>query len=548
MQHPSDQPNQAASRRRVRTDGSQSLTDVARLACGDVRLAALLGDLNPGLPKSGQLPSGTNVVCPLKSEVQAFAKKMDFVVGLSPDGSNGTAARRRWAQHVGAARATAPLGAEALARSLLSRGLAVGEAGRRLARQATTAGLQALAHHADPKVRAVGEAALLNALYPKAKSRLHAVRSLLEATGRPGGFRAVLEACERSPAEADAVLTAVAVAAPLRAALIEEAPRIAKVLGQARQIKELERGARDVAVRGQPELAALVAALSDGVEPLTTERADALGLGAEAAALSAHCAQLQLAMAGAEGSLARSPDAIRALALGNDGPNLSRPWPLLATVCRQLGRLLDAARATALDEGLGGLVPRQGGRVSVEGAPACLSVAELRARAAVCARTDDEGDALAARLAPSVVELFGFVRPPPTIDGGPMHARRARRRAAFDHAVAARGEVTGEGAATLVAEALERARDLGMGSAAQLNRRQIDAAIEVARGLPGSLSVHRRPMSELGRALVVAAMALDREAGSVLLRPTGREAVARHVERHAGRVLSAAACRIAAGA
>lgn len=548
MQPASDKPSQAAARRRVRTDGTQSLTDVARLVCGDVRLAALLCDLNPGLPTSGRLKPGTHIVCPSKSEVQAFAKKMDFVVGIAPDGSNGTAARRRWAEHVGPSRATPSLGAEALARSLLSRGIAAGEAGRRLAGQCSEAELHALGQHADPKVRAVGEAGLLNALYPKAKSRLHAARSLLEASGRPGGFRSVLEACARSPAEAEAVLKAVAVAAPLRAALIEEAPRVAKLLAQARQLVELERGARDVGLKGKPELAALVAALSDGVEPLSAERAEALGLGAEANALSTHCAQLQLAMASAEGTLARSPDAIRALALGTDARSLPRPWPILSSVCRELGRFLDAVAPTARDEGLGGLVLRKGGRQSAEGAPVCLSVAELQARAAACARTDDEGDALATRLAASVVELFGLLRPPPTIDGGPVHARRARRRAAFDQAVSARGEVSGDGAAALVAEALERARDAGLGTAARLSRQHIEAATEVARGLQGSLSVQRRPMSELGRAMVVAALALDREIGLGLSRPTGREALAITAQRHAARVLSAASCRLAAGA
>jgi hypothetical protein len=108
--------------------------------------------------------------------------------------------------------------------------------------------------------------------------------------------------------------------------------------------------------------------------------------------------------------------------------------------------------------------------------------------------------------------------------------------------------VSAAGAAALVQEALERARDVGLAPATRLTRQTVEAAAEVARGLQGSLSVQRRPMSELGRALVVAALALDRELGQALTRPTGREALAQAAQRHAARVLSAASCRLAAGA
>lgn len=539
---PTTQQDPNATRRRIRTDGSQSLSDVARLACGDIRLVALLHDLNPALPQAGRLPLGTHIVCPSKSEVQAFAKKMDFVVGMSPDGSNGTAARRAWAAHVGKSREAAPVGGEALARALLARGVGPAEAGRRLATQCAEAELGVLLRHTDPRLRAVGEAAELHALFPKARSRLGAVRSILEATGRPAGFRAVLEACGRAPEEAERALASLAVSAPLRKALREEAPRVVALLEQARRLTQLERGARDASTRGQPELARLVEALGDGVEPLSPERTATLGLGAEAEALGAHCAQLQLAVASAESGLARSPEAIRALARGAEAASLPRPWPLLSRVCRELGALLDAAPATCRDEGLGGLVSRPA-------APAPrVTVQALQARAAACARVDDEGDALAERLAAPVVELFGLLRPPPKVDGGPVNARRARRRAAFDQAVSARGEVSAAGAAALVTEALERARDVGLAPATRLTRQSLEAAAEVARGLQGSLSVQRRPMSELGRALVVAALALDRELSQALTRPTGREALTQTAQRHAARVLSAASCRLAAGA
>jgi hypothetical protein len=51
-------------------------------------------------------------------------------------------------------------------------------------------------------------------------------------------------------------------------------------------------------------------------------------------------------------------------------------------------------------------------------------------------------------------------------------------------------------------------------------------------------------VSELGRALLVAAVAFDREMALGLGRATGREALAAALSRHAARVLSAAGCQM----
>lgn len=532
-------------RPRAIADGTQSIADLAHAVCGDARLAPLLRRLNPRLPGFERLRAGTEVMCPTSFEVQRqknTCRTYSDEDVVEPSGSYPRRVGAGAPTGTGPARAPA---AEVLARALLGRGAARAEVARRVASECSAADVTALARHGDPALRAVGDAAELMLAYPAARRRLRAVRGLLEASARPGALRAVLEAFGRSSSDTAAVLDAVVVTPSLRGALAAAAPEACRILTQARQLVQLERGARDAVLRGQaPVLRATVAALADGVEPFAGERLAQLGLDAEDAALGEHVARLDEALAMAERTLARTPAALRALMGGDTGATLPRPWPLVVRVCRALAPRLEKLAPSACDEGLGGLVPRKGTRVSAEGEPVAMRAADLQARAASCARVDDEGDALAARLAPAVVELYGLVGPAEA-EGAPSTVRRARRRAAFDSALVARGDVSGEGAAALVVEVLERARAVGVEPAGHLRAPVIEAAAAAARALPMSLSVLRRPMSELGRALVVAAMALDRDLAPRLARPTGREAFIQAATRHAGRVLSAAACRVA---
>lgn len=542
-------------RKRIRVNGQQTLADVARVVCHDVRLVTLLQDLNPGLPATGALPAGTVVVCPAKLEAQAFAKKMGISLGFDPCASNGSDARRKWAAHVGtsATSSSSPSttsGRKAdplqLATTLLARGVTAAEVGRRLAKLCDAAELVALQQAGDAAVRQAGLHGELHALFPKALSRIAAVRSVLDATLRPGGLLAVLQALATSPVDAVAVLQAAAVAPALRSALVEDAPRVVAVVNKAREIAQLERGARDATIQADAlavMLRPLVDAFVDGVDVLGGARAAAVGVEAEADALSRHLDMLRGALKQAEDGLGRAaPDVIRALAHGRDGARLPRPWPLLAGVCKDVGAAVDAAPATARDGGLGGLVRRRSAAGSAK--VSLVTVAELHHRAAATARAQDEGDAFVERLAPVVVELFGLMRPPPAVDGGTPQARKARRRMAFEHAAAGKGGVSAEGVAAVVADVLERARLAGNAAAGRLTRSQLSAIDEAARQMTGSITIHRHPMSELGRALVVAAMALDREVGQGLSRPTGREAFVAAAVRHAGRVLSGAACRV----
>jgi hypothetical protein len=136
------------------------------------------------------------------------------------------------------------------------------------------------------------------------------------------------------------------------------------------------------------------------------------------------------------------------------------------------------------------------------------------------------------------------MRPPPALDGGAQQTRRARRRAAFDLAVTARGPLTADGVRLTVADAIERAKDCGLKGADRLRAPQIAALQLAANDMLGAMSVARRPVSELGRALVLVAMALEGELAQGLVRPTGREAFTQAAQKHAGRVLSYAACLV----
>ena len=163
----------------------------------------------------------------------------------------------------------------------------------------------------------------------------------------------------------------------------------------------------------------------------------------------------------------------------------------------------------------------------------------MQARAASGAKSVDEGTAIADRLAASVCELVARARPV-VGDAGPAPMRRAKRRAHFDDVVVARGAPQGDAIARLVDELFADARRTNHAGVDRVQRAQQVAARDVAKLLAGTITVHQKNISELGRAIVVVTCAIDRELGSLLLRPTGREAFRGAVERHAGKLLSKA--------
>lgn len=547
-------------RRKIRVTGKESVSDVARAVFKDTRLAALIGDLNPTLPRSGALPANTVVMCPSKAEAMAFAKKLGFTLGFDEKGTNGTRQKRAWAKLQGPGQASHEgIDAVDAARKLLEQKLPAAEVGKRLVKLCTPERLDAFfAADVEAALKPVQQAARVHVDFPRAKARLAACIAVIDATLRPRGLLPLLQALVDEPEQTGAVLAAVVAAAPVRSTLMARAEPVMVLVARARELAKIERGARDVTLakdRDAPQLAALVAAIGDRVEPVSGDRLKALGLDEAWALLSTHLLKLKEMLKKHDELLGRAgAEVIGTLARGDDGARLPRPWPLVAAVVRGLKEPLDRAPLQARDLGLGGLITVQAQPaltttaeasglqarpgLSMEGGPV-LSAASLQARAASGARTVDEGAALAERLAPSICTLLEAIRAVPG-DAGPAPMRRARRRAFFDEVVIARGAPLGDSVARLVDEVFAEARRTGFVGVDRVQRPAQVAARDVGKLLVDTLTVHQKNVSELARAVLVVAAAVDRDLGGQLARPTGREAFRAALEKHGGKVLSRA--------
>jgi len=553
---------QVDQRRKIRVTGKESVVDVARIVFKDPRLATLIGDLNPALPQQGAIAPNTVVTCPSKTEAMVFAKKMGFSLGFDEKGTNGTRQKRAWAKLQGPGQAShAGIDAADAARQMLGQKLAAAEVGKRLVKLCTPERLDAfLASDVDAALKPVQQAARVQSDFPKAKARLNGAIAIIDATLRPAGLLALLEAQTVDAPRTAAVLTAVLSPAPAKAAVVERAARVTSLVARARELVKIERGARDATFTADPDgaaLQALCAALVDRVEPVSGERLKVLGLDEGWTVLSTHLLKLKDMLKKHEELLPRSGAVcISALAHGADGGALPKPWPLVAAVVRGLKDPIDQAPIHARDLGLGGLVThhtassstpaatepsglaqRPGGG-SLDGGPV-VSAASLQARAASGAKSVDEGTAIADRLAQSVCHLVELARPV-VGDAGPAPMRRAKRRAHFDDVVIAKGAPQGEAVSRLVDELFADARRTNHVGVDRVQRPQQLAARDVSKLLAGTITVHQKNVSELARAIVVVACAIDRELGTLLLRPTGREAFKSAVEKHGGKLLSKA--------
>lgn len=555
-----------ADRRKIRVTGKESVADVARVVFKDPRLSTLISDLNPSLPANGPISANTVVTCPSKTEAAAFAKKMGFTLGFDEKGANGTRQRRAWAKMQGPGQASHKgiIPAEA-AEKLLSQKLPPPEVGKRLVKLCLPESLAIFVdeEHDNQAIALVQRYVRLHVDFPKAKSRLAASIALLEATLRPAGLLALLQAQTVDGNDTQKLLASTLTPAAARSVVAERAGAVVALVKRARELARIERGARDATVATDPDgpaLAALSAAIVDRVEPVSAERLRLLGLDEAWALLSTHFLKLKEMLKKHEELLARAqPEIISTLAVGGDGARLPKPWPVVASVVRGTKALLDAAPIEARDSGLGGLITHrmasslaaQGGAsgvtarpsgLSLEGLPVgeggpVVSAASLLARAATGAKAVDEGTALAERLAPLVGDLVELYKPVAG-DAGPLAMRRAKRKSHFADVVTARGAPQGDAVSRLVDELLADCKRTGVVGADRIQRPQQIAAREVGKLVVGPITVHQKNASEVARAIVVVAMALDREFGSLLLRPTGREAFRQAVERHGGKLLS----------
>jgi hypothetical protein len=546
-------------RRKIRVTGKESLVDVARAVFKDARLAALIGDLNPALG-GGAIAANTVVTCPSRAEAAAFAKKMGFSLGFDEKAENGTRQKRAWSKMQGPGQAShGGIDAGDAARKLLEQKLPAGEVAKRLVKLCLPDALERFlaTAAADPALLTVQKTLRVHLDYPRAKARLSTAIAVFDATLRPTGPGALLHGLAADAEAGARLLAAVVCPAPVREVLVDRADDVVRLVGRARELSRLERGARDATLVGDPEapvIAALCAALADKVEPVAGERLRLLGVDEAWTAFAAHLTKLKDMLKKHEELLPRAgADIIAVLANGDDGSRLARPWPLVAAVVRGLKEPVEKAAISAYDDGLGGLLHKPAPVVAVpagasgivarpmlsmEGGPV-VSAASLAARAASGARTVDEATAIAERLAPSVCALIDLHRPVPG-DVGSVATRRMRRKAHYEDIVVGRGAPQGEAIARVVDELFADARRVGFAGVDRVQRPQQLAARDAAKLATGTITINQKPVSEVARAIVVVAMALDRELGGLLLRPTGREAFRTAVDKHGGKVLSKA--------
>ena len=504
------QPDQ---RRKIRVTGKESVADVAVVVFKDQRLATLIADLNPSLPTSGPITAGAVVMCPSKAEAQAFAKKMGFSLGFDEKASNGTKQKRAWQKMQGPGQAShAGIDAVEAAKKLLEQKVAAPEVGKRLAKLLTPEAVEKFlaTPQTDPQLLQVQKTVDVHVAFPKARARLSAIVGVVEATLRPPALLSLLQAIVDDKDGAVAALGAVVAPVAARDVFVARAAAVVTFVDRAKELAKVERGARDATLAVDKDaavLASLVAAIVDKVDVVAGDRLKLLGLDEAWALLSTHLLRLKEMLKKHDELLPRAgADVIKTLARGDDGSKLPKPWPLIATVVRGLGPLVDKVGVDARDEGLGGLIKKRvveeksaaqprPSLASMEGSgfgvrpDGVLSAASMAARAASGARAVDEGTAIAERVAKGVVALVDLARPIAG-DAGPVALRRARRRGFYDSVVIASSAPQGEAVAKLVDELFADGKRTGLAGIDKLQKPQLVAARDVAKMLTGPLTVH----------------------------------------------------------
>lgn len=560
-------------RRKIKVTGKESVVDVAKIVFKDPRLATLISDLNPSLPKAGAINANTVVTCPSKAEAMAFAKKMGFSLGFDEKAQNGTKQKRAWAKMQGPGQAShAGIDPADAAQKLLAQKLPAPEVGKRLVKLCTPERMaEFVAADVDASLKAVQQAAAVHLAFPKAKARISGAIAIIDATLRPDGLLALLQAYADDADGAAAIVAGVVTPAAVREALPAASPRVLELVARAKALSKIERGAKDAILKGDKDAVvvdALVAAMHDRIAPVSGERLKLLGLDGHWSIFAGHLEKLKDLLKKHDEVLGRSgADVIVTVADGTDGGKLPKPWPLVAAVIKGIKGPFDAAPIPARDHGLGGLISgaKRAGELaaanaaevkaaaaagdvsgfgmrpsmlSAEGGPV-VSAASLAARAASGAKSIDEGAAIADRVAPTVCALLQTMRPV-SGDTGPLPIRRARRRAHFDDVVIAKGAPVPEAVQRLVDDIFAEAKRTGVAGIDRVQRSQQVAARDVAKQLAEQIIVHQKNASELARAVVVVACAMDRDLGGLLARSTGKEAFKGAIDRHGGKLLSKA--------
>jgi hypothetical protein len=549
-----DDPQQDR-RRVVRVAGDQTLAELAVAHFDDERVAPLLVDLNPavGLRRAR---AGDTVTLPSKRELSRFAACMGFQVGYRPETGGSTSAKKKWsAMRDGGARASTRASATDLARLLLGQALPVEVAAKRLLAlvDETEARLFANGHVA-------GELAPLAAMVSTylfrldVRARMKRLADAAVSSSTPDGRRVLIECSARDPKAVAALLAMCLVPDEDAARLVAASRHALALMRRADELANLDVHARDALLSAPGAdvagLRSLVDALVDGAPLCANERLAVLGVRDVLAAIEGHTN----ALAGLLKRLVEqldetSPATIAALVTG-DVRALERPWPVVAALLARLGPRLDRVHAGQVERGLVALAFVDDAEIVNAAAPKArvdtnprLSVAELQARSAVNARVSDAHDGVPERLSAAVVALFDPLRPSAP-DTGSEPIVQKRRQARFEKAVLVgrHGTTDGDVCAALVDELIELARGH---HDATVKRRADRVTAEVRRGALALARKAREPIavllrnaSEVGRALIVTAIALDPELGPALARPSGQEAALEALKTHAARTLA----------
>lgn len=550
----------------VRLTGTETLHDVAMRLFHDERIIPLLRSLNPSVTKDPP-PNKTNLTVPSKGEAQVYAKKNGFTLGYNPAKGGSTKAKRNWQRlKDGAQKKNGDIDPHQLVSLFETQKLAKEMAARRMVALIPDASLIPFLEADDKPAYAqeVAEEIETLRLRSMVRAAVKAFGVVLEKTQSPRGRRRLAEAAHADPEKTSALLTQLLVVDKLRDDLVAKLSPVAPLIEQARALSTIDAVTREVSLRGNPDaekLGAVAQAMSDGGEPLSDARLETLDIHRQLAAFEKHVGQIATTFKRILPTIERAPrPVVHAVTEGDQAADIPRPWPVVVKLLSAFGDQLDAVHPGRHDEGIACLLLASSdgaspGDITAEGAAVgapssnagpVLSAAELASRAAHNAKVADDHDAVPARLAPTVCALFDLYRPSAK-DSGPEGQVRQRRKARFETAILApKGkELDAEVITDVVAELLSLAPDLDDRRLARAAKRfgpaGRKAAGSIAKELDSPLHLLLRSASDVGCALVLAAVALDAEIAPTLARPSGIEAAIRLVNNHAVRVLTLSA-------
>ncbi|MCP4501184.1 MAG: hypothetical protein GY822_14590 [Deltaproteobacteria bacterium] len=537
-----------AARGKVRLNGSETLKDVAERLYHDLRLLPLLVDLNPGLLPLQTPAANTIVVVPSKAEAQQFAARMGFSLGFDPAKGGGTEQKRAWNRmQVGNVKQESAVDPVKLAELFASQSLQPEVAARRARALLSEAAIASFLEvdHDDENCAQLAMALSREGEQATVAKWLALLSSAFANVGSPLGRLALVDAAANRPNELNEVLTAALVVPKLQEDLIAKAAEVLALILQARSLASLDELQQEASLQGcdEPEkeiLLALARAHEKGLPLLDNERLELLGLARQMDALERHFTQLAATFRRVLGRVERAPsELLQAVLRGNEQAQTPRPWPVVVKIAFRLAPRVQLHHADVLNAGLKALLPPV-----VDGTPEIvLNAGELAAKAVHNAVVAEAFDAVPERLAPAICSLLPLLRPIAP-DAGPEAQVRQRRKSHFEKACLAPKDTSGDPLMVgQLFDQLYKNKDL-LDDDLQKKLKNLGgirhALVRLAERTTSPIPVLVNSASDLGRTLLMAAIALDAEWGRSLNRPEGLELAASLLGKHGTRALTLA--------